>query len=231
MLAGWVVLVAGALSSFALFVVLAVGTELAGGRGPVASLRSLALALAAIPVAAVLVFLLARRAPVVRRLIAAAVARIERGRRGAAVVATGRRFVDHVRLVQPGPLAWASAFAFAVVNWLLDLGCLLAAASAVGGHVPWQGILVAYGLAQLLVALPFTPGGFAIVEGGLTATLVAYGMLTDTALATTLLYRIISFWLLVPVGLGAYAWLTFGPHRSPAVEPDPYPTLASTSSW
>ena len=66
--------------------------------------------------------------------------------------------------------------------------------------MPWQGILVAYGLAQLLVALPFTPGGFAIVEGGLTAALVAYGMITETALAATLLYRIISFWLLVPVG-------------------------------
>ena len=214
LLAGWVVLMAGALSSFALFVVLAVGTELAGGRGPVASLRVLALALAAIPVAVAIVALLFRSVAPVRSALARAVARVERADRGTAVVAAGRRFAHRLRLVQPTPAAWMEAFAFAVLNWLADLTCLLAAASAVGGHVPWRGVLVAYGLAQLLVSLPFTPGGFALVEGGLTAALVAYGMATDTALAATLLYRIISFWLLAPVGLAAYGFLTLG--RQPA---------------
>jgi uncharacterized membrane protein YbhN (UPF0104 family) len=233
LLAGWVVLMAGALSSFALFVILATGTELAGGDGPVASLRALALALAAIPVAVVVVALLAWRIPAVHRALTRLVAWVERRRRGAPLVAAGRRLGERLRLVQPSPGAWAEAFAFAALNWLADLVCLLAAASAVGGHVPWRGILVAYGLAQLLVALPFTPGGFALVEGGLTAVLVAYGMATDTALAATLLYRIISFWLLVPVGLAAYAWLTFGHHRDEGETETapPYPSLASTSSW
>src|ERR1700733_13358750 len=47
----WVFLVAGALSSFALFVVVAVGIEVAGNRGPVADLRWAAVSLAGIPIA------------------------------------------------------------------------------------------------------------------------------------------------------------------------------------
>src|SRR5204863_5738527 len=79
LLAGWVVLMAGALSSFALFVVLATGTMLAGGRGPVASLRTLALALAAIPVAVGIVIVLARRSPLAQRALRRVVRRIDRG--------------------------------------------------------------------------------------------------------------------------------------------------------
>jgi uncharacterized membrane protein YbhN (UPF0104 family) len=51
----WVFLVAGAVSSFALFIVVALGIEVAGNRGPVADLRWAALSLAAIPVAALIV--------------------------------------------------------------------------------------------------------------------------------------------------------------------------------
>ena len=151
MLAGWVVLMAGALSSFALFVVLATGTMLAGGHGPVASLRTLALALAAIPVAVAIVTVLARRSGLVQGALRRVVSRIDRGPRGHVVVASGRRFVERLRLAQPSPLAWAEAFGFALLNWLADLVCLLAAASAVSGHTPWRGILVAYCLALLVL--------------------------------------------------------------------------------
>jgi uncharacterized membrane protein YbhN (UPF0104 family) len=60
-------------------------------------------------------------------------------------------------------------------------------------------------VAQIAENLPITPGGIGVVEGTLSLLLVAYGMPTDTAVAAVLLYRIISFWVLVPVG-----WLTAG---------------------
>ena len=56
----WVFLVAGAVSSFALFLVVAVGIEVAGGRGPVAGLRWAAVGLAAIPVAGLVAALVGR---------------------------------------------------------------------------------------------------------------------------------------------------------------------------
>jgi putative heme transporter len=92
--------------------------------------------------------------------------------------------------------------------------------------VPWTGILVIYGVTQIAENLPITPGGIGVVEGALSLMLVAYGMSTDTAVAAVLLYRIISFWLLVPLG-----WLAAGglvlerrcerPRRVPAGGPGP----------
>ena len=50
----WMFLVAGGVSSFALFLVIAVGVETAGSHGPVASLRWLVFLLAIIPLLALL---------------------------------------------------------------------------------------------------------------------------------------------------------------------------------
>ena len=48
---------------------------------------------------------------------------------------------------------------------------------------------IAYALAQVLATVPITPGGLGVVEGSLTALLVAYGLPTNVALASVLLYR------------------------------------------
>ena len=74
-LAGWVILVAGALSSFAVFVILAVGAWVAGSRGPVSSLRWLAAALAAIPFVVAAGYFLARRSSRVRKMLSSTWAR------------------------------------------------------------------------------------------------------------------------------------------------------------
>ncbi|MHB8467671.1 MAG: lysylphosphatidylglycerol synthase domain-containing protein, partial [Acidimicrobiales bacterium] len=74
-----------------------------------------------------------------------------------------------------------------------------------GAGVPWRGILVAYGLGQLAAVLPFTPGGLAVVEASLTAVLIAYGMSAGGAIAGVLVYRVISFWAVVPIG-----WICYG---------------------
>jgi uncharacterized membrane protein YbhN (UPF0104 family) len=81
-------------------------------------------------------------------------------------------------------------------------------ALAVGGHVPWQGVLAAYGLTQLAAALPIMPGGIGVVEGTLSVLLIAYHMPAPTAIAAVMLYRIISFWIPVTVGWGAVGVLT-----------------------
>ncbi|MBV8990270.1 MAG: flippase-like domain-containing protein, partial [Solirubrobacterales bacterium] len=56
---------------------------------------------------------------------------------------------------------------------------------------------------QLAQALPITPGGIGVAEGTLTVLLVAYHMPTATAMAGVIVYRILSFWILVPVGWAA----------------------------
>lgn len=62
-----------------------------------------------------------------------------------------------------------------------------------------------------LAIVPITPGGLGFVETGLTGALVLAGVDANSAVVATLLYRLMSFWLPIPVG--ALAWGTWTVHR------------------
>jgi uncharacterized protein (TIRG00374 family) len=207
-LAEWVILVAGALASFALFCILATGVWVAGSQGPVASLRWLAVALAAIPVLAGAVSLAVRYSSWARRrwsaLLRSAERLVPQSGRAAALL---RLFWSRVRRVRPGLGGWLVAFALALANWLCNCATLIACALALGAHVHWRGLLVAYALAQISASLPITPGGIGVVEGSLTFALIAYGQNASEAVAIVLLYRIVSFWGVVPLGWVSWAYL------------------------
>jgi hypothetical protein len=72
------------------------------------------------------------------------------------------------------------------------------------GHKCALLVLIAYVGALALAMVPITPGGLGFVETGLTAMLVLAGVNGDQALVATLLYRLVSFW--VPIPIGALAW-------------------------
>jgi uncharacterized membrane protein YbhN (UPF0104 family) len=211
-LAGWVILVAGALASFAIFVLIAAGAFVAGAEGPVARLRWLAAALAAIPVLVGLGAVTAHRHQRARSALTAAWTWTRDHLPGAAPAG---RVVGNVfrqlRTVQPGVLGWAEVFGLALLNWVDDAACLTACILALHVHVPWRGLLVIYALTQISASLPVTPGGLGVVEGSMAALLVAYGVAGGQALAVVLLYRIVSFWGLVPIGWGTWVWLEVGP--------------------
>jgi uncharacterized protein (TIRG00374 family) len=107
---------------------------------------------------------------------------------------------DRLRAVRPSRGALVSAGSWAMANWLLDLGCLCLAFVAVRSEIPWRGLLLAYGAGQLAANLPVTPGGLGVVEGSLTVALVFYGGAEAEIVAAVLLYRVLSFWLLLPAG-------------------------------
>jgi Lysylphosphatidylglycerol synthase TM region len=81
--------------------------------------------------------------------------------------------------------------------------------------VPWKGLLLAYGAGQLAANLPITPGGLGVVEGSLTIALVVYGGAEPSTVVAVLLYRVLSFWLALPAGWGAWAWLAWTGRRRP----------------
>ena len=99
-----------------------------------------------------------------------------------------------------GPGATVGIVAVATVTWFLDFCCLLCAFGAVHAPVPHDGVLLAYGVAQIVAVLPIVPGGLGLVEGSLAVILVAYGAHRVPALSTVLVYRFISYWLAVVVG-------------------------------
>ena len=99
---------------------------------------------------------------------------------------------------------WRAALAAAVGNWLLDYFALVCALKACGVHPRLSLVLLAYAVAAVLGMIPITPGGVGFVEAGLTAMLVLSGVPGEKALLATLAYRIASYWLPLPAGLGAH---------------------------
>jgi uncharacterized protein (TIRG00374 family) len=133
--------------------------------------------------------------------------------RGDASAMVERAF-DRLRAVHPTRRDWAQAFGCAVANWTFDCSCLAAAFATVHAAVPWRGLLLAYGTGQLAANLPITPGGLGVVEGSLSIALVYYGGVRDSTVAAVLLYRIISYWSLLPLGWGSWVLLQAGHHRT-----------------
>ena len=126
-----------------------------------------------------------------------------RGRAGARIESTLAR----MREIPLGPAATVGVVTLATGVWLADLCCLLCSFGAVRAPVPWAGVLLAYGAAQVAGSLPIVPGGIGIIDGSLAVILAAYGAGRVPALAATLAYRIVSFWLAIALGWGTVAVL------------------------
>jgi len=101
---------------------------------------------------------------------------------------------------------WKRALVQAVGRWAFDYATLLAALAAVGAHARPSLVLLAFCGAQVLAQIPITPGGLGFVEAGLTAMLTLAGVSAGDAVLATFAYRLISYWLPLPVGLAAYGW-------------------------
>lgn len=137
--------------------------------------------------------------------------RAPRRREFARRVTTTLQRMGEMRL---GPRATVGVCALATLTWLLDAACLLCAFAAVHAPIPRRGVLLAYGVAQIVAVLPLTPGGLGLVEGSLTVILVAEGASRGGALSAVLVYRLVNFWLAVAVGWLAFAFLSRGARRT-----------------
>lgn len=108
---------------------------------------------------------------------------------------------------------WWESLLATVGNRALDYFALLACLAAVGSEPNPGLVLLAYSAAAVLALIPLTPGGLGFVEAGLAATLVVSGVSGADAVLATLAYRLVSFWLPLPVGLAAYLAFRRGQRR------------------
>lgn len=107
----------------------------------------------------------------------------------------------------------AIAIAWAAVNWILDLASLWIFLLAFGfTENPWH-LLVAYGLACLVGLVPITPGGLGIIEGVLVPAIIGFGTPHGIALLGVLSWRLVEYWLPMPLSVVAYLSLRAGPLR------------------
>jgi putative heme transporter len=102
---------------------------------------------------------------------------------------------------------------WSLMNWLLDAAALWVFLRAFQAHVRPDGLIVAFCIANVMAAIPITPGGLGVVESVLTTVLVIVGVASSVAGLGVSVYRIAQFWLPIPIGAICYASLRFGPWR------------------
>jgi hypothetical protein len=115
------------------------------------------------------------------------------------------------------PLSSAAAIGLVIMAtalWLMDFVILLCCFGAIHAPIPWSGVLLAFGVSQIIASLPLIPGGLGIVEGSLAVILVAYGAKKVPALAVVLVYRLLTFWLVIIVGWVSIGVIEWGVRRS-----------------
>jgi uncharacterized protein (TIRG00374 family) len=105
------------------------------------------------------------------------------------------------------------AVAWAAANWLLDVAALWVFLLAFGFTEDPRRLLVAYGLACLVGLVPITPGGLGIIEGVLVPAIVGFGTPQGIALLGVLSWRLVQYWIPIPLAAIAYASLKAGPLR------------------
>ncbi|HEX9063485.1 MAG TPA: YbhN family protein [Streptosporangiaceae bacterium] len=221
--AGWTIFTVIVAQAVGMSVVLLLGVLVAlaasaaggGGRHTGVAVAGLVIVLAS---GAVLV-----RRDLVLRLAAAAARGLRRitGGRSDGVIARIEATLHRMREIPLSARSTAGVVLLATAVWGANFGTLLCAFRAVHGSVPWSGVLLAYGVAEVAGNLPIVPGGIGIIEGSLAVVLVAYGARHSDALAATLAFRIVSFWLAIAIGWLTVALLARHSRRSRALPPCP----------
>ncbi len=113
------------------------------------------------------------------------------------------------------------ATALAVANWLLDAAALWVSLLALGHQTGIVGLLVAYGLANVVGAIPITPGGLGVIEAVLIPTLIGFGNPASVVAVGVVAYRLVNFWLPIPVGAAIFLAVErhFSRRRSAGIGP------------
>lgn len=123
---------------------------------------------------------------------------------GAARAAALRRALDELARRPLGLRDLAPLAGWSAVNWLAEIAVLWLSFAALGHQVPVGVLILGFGVANLLTALPHTPGGIGVVEAGMAATYVGLGVPAPIAISAVLAYRLAAYWLPVLAGIPQY---------------------------
>lgn len=104
------------------------------------------------------------------------------------------------------------ALVFAALNWFLDAAVLWIMLSAFGTPPLVGGVITVYAVGCLVSMLPITPGGLGVVEGFMVPALVALGVAYPAALLGVLAWRLLEYWL--PLPLAVISWISLWLQRT-----------------
>ncbi|MDF0588635.1 YbhN family protein [Tsukamurella sp. 8F] len=131
-----------------------------------------------------------------------------------------RDTLDELGAVKLSRRYGAEAFAWSMFNWVADVACLAFACYAVGSHPGLAALCVAYAASKAVNTISPIPGGVGLVEAALVPALVWAGMPGSAAISATVIYRLVSYFLVVAIG-----WIVFffGYRGAMAHDPDDDP--------
>ncbi|PPK63320.1 YbhN family protein [Actinokineospora auranticolor] len=107
--------------------------------------------------------------------------------------------------------SWLSGLGYASANWTADLLCLITVTAAFDVTMSPVDLGLLYLGIQLVRQIPMSPGGIGVIEVSLIAGLGLLGTGIATAAAITLVYRLLSCWLVIPPGLATWFTLNTKP--------------------
>jgi putative heme transporter len=192
---GLALVVAGVISAVAFAVIVAVGAIVTGN--PAAAVFGLITsAVTAVGVACLVIILRsprgrARLQPVLRVVLRLSQRTVRRPSADAAQVSAS--VLERLSSVRLSTSAIALAFGWALINWGADALCLAAAIAAARVAVPWSRLLLAWSAGSAAGSFSPTPFGLGVVDVALIAALHAAGLHTGDAVGAVLLYRVITF--------------------------------------
>lgn len=126
-------------------------------------------------------------------------------------------FLDQLRAARLRPAHGVTVAVLALLNWLLDAACLWLCFGAVGERPAASATTVlAFCAAMAAGSLTIVPGGLGIVDSALILGLIAGGVGSSSAVATVVLYRLISFGFIMSLGWLFWLQIRLGTDR-PAV--------------
>jgi uncharacterized membrane protein YbhN (UPF0104 family) len=99
----------------------------------------------------------------------------------------------HVTLTIGGAVGWP----------LVEIVAFALCVHAVGGTLPFVEVAAVYMGGNLLASVAPTPGGLGALEAALIAGLSGLGMPAGAAASAVLIFRLLTFWLSIPVGWAA----------------------------
>lgn len=117
----------------------------------------------------------------------------------------GPTMIDQSPNLRAQGLLWGRLVFEAAALWLV--------LSAFDVRIGVVGVAACFGLSQLAAGIPGTPGGVGFAELGLVGALALFGVPASVALAPTLVFRVVSYWLPAGAGLAAGS-VTFIDQRS-----------------
>jgi len=126
-----------------------------------------------------------------------------------------QHFVSELTSIKPRNRDWLMGLGMAGLNWVADLACLFASCRAVdASHSTVLLLMVAYIAGMSASSISFLPGGLGVVDAAMIFTLTSGGVGTVSATAAVILYRLISYALIVALGWIVWTSMWFAERRA-----------------